>query len=118
MGFNRDVDLTVTVAQHDNACVVTAQGEVDVHSAGRLRSAIVEGEASELADRPLVVDLAGVPFMDSTGLGVLVGALARAREADRRLVLAGPTERITRLLRLTGLDGQFETSVDVAAALG
>jgi anti-sigma B factor antagonist len=66
----------------------------------------------------VVVDLAGVPFMDSTGLGVLVGALARAREADRRLVLAAPTDRIVRLLRLTGLDGQFEVAPDVAAAVG
>jgi anti-sigma B factor antagonist len=112
------VELTVATTARDGALVVKATGEVDVHSAGLLRTAITEAESSAADGQALVVDLAGVPFMDSTGLGVLVGALARAREADRRLVLAGPTERIVRLLRLTGLDTQFETVNDVTGAFG
>lgn len=117
VGFNRDVNLTVTTVERNGACLVTATGEVDVHTAGLFRTAINEAEElAAAASLPVIVDLAGVPFMDSTGLGVLVGALARAREADRRLILAGATERIVRLLRLTGLDGQFETAPDVETA--
>jgi anti-sigma B factor antagonist len=118
VGFNRGVDLTVTTSERADALVITAVGEVDVHTAGRLRTAISDGEQAVAAQgRPIIVDLAGVPFMDSTGLGVLVGALARARDGDRRLILAGPTERIVRLLRLTGLDGQFEVASDADSAL-
>lgn len=85
--------------------VLTVAGEVDVHTASRLREALTAAEAA--APPRIVVDLEGVPFMDSTGLGVLVGALARARDSEREVVLASVPPRVGRLLRLTGLDQQF-----------
>ena len=109
------MDLTLEVTQQDGAWIVTAVGEVDVHTAPRLRAALLEAEAGD--PNTVVVDLTSVPFMDSTGLGVLVGGLARARESGHRLVLAGATDRIGRLLRLTGLDQQFESATDVATAV-
>lgn len=58
--------------------------------------------------RHLVVDLSGVGFMDSTGLGVLVGALRLARLHNGSLHLVGPRERIHRIMAITGLDSVFE----------
>lgn len=58
--------------------------------------------------RHLVVDLSGVGFMDSTGLGVLVGALRLARLHNGSLYLVAPRERIHRIMAITGLDSVFE----------
>lgn len=99
----------------DTATVIAPSGDVDVHTAPQLRSAIVDAEARG-ADCDVLVDLSAVSFMDSTGLGVLVGALARSREAGQRLVLVGVDGRIQRLLNLTGLDAAFELAPSVAAA--
>jgi anti-sigma B factor antagonist len=112
--LNRDVDLTIARDERDTATVLVVSGEVDVHSAARLRD---EVHSAELRDLALVIDLQAVPFMDSTGLGVLVGALARSQDSGRRLVLCGVSDRILRLLSLTGLDGRFTLVDDVDAAL-
>lgn len=112
--LNRAVELTVTRDERDTATVLVVSGEVDVHTAQRLRD---EVKASEARDVPLVVDLSGVPFMDSTGLGVLVGALARSRETGHRLVLCAVPSRTRRLLSLTGLDGEFDLVSDLETAV-
>jgi len=82
--------------------VVTATGEVDLSSASLLREAI---GAHLLADRAdVVVDLSAVTFLDSTGLGLLVGAAKRARNAGGSLRLVCDNPRVLRVLRITGLD--------------
>jgi ABC-type transporter Mla MlaB component len=66
------------------AVVVEVGGEIDLHSAPRLREEL--GRALESNTPPrVIIDLAGVSFIDSTGIGVLVGALKRAREAKGEL---------------------------------
>jgi anti-anti-sigma factor len=109
------VELTCVREDRPDATVLTVSGEVDVHSAATLREALVDAEEQGAT---IVVDLAGVPFMDSTGLGVLIGALGRALDEDRRLVLCAVPERIDRLLTLTGLGDRFEVAKDVGHALG
>ena len=89
--------------------LVRLQGRLDAASApgllARLNRAISE-------ERTLfVIDLAEVPFIDSTGLGVLVSGLKAARRADGDLRLAAPSPQVRKLLRLTTLDRVF-TIVD------
>lgn len=55
----------------------------------------------------MAIDLADVDFMDSTGLGVLIGALKRLRETGGTLVLAGTKPAVTRVFEITGLDRIF-----------
>jgi anti-sigma B factor antagonist len=112
---NRAVELELAVRRTDDATVIAPTGEVDVHTAPQLRAAIVEAEERG-AEVDVLVDLTAVTFMDSTGLGVLVGALARSREAGQRLVLCGVGGRIQRLLHLTGLDAAFELAATPADA--
>jgi len=86
----------------DERIVVHVAGEVDLASAPELdeQLATVMGQAPS----HLVVDLSGVTFMDSTGLGVLVRALKRSRELDIRLDLIVTNERVLKVFGITGLD--------------
>jgi anti-sigma B factor antagonist len=100
------MDVTSQVLEGQDGVLITVAGEFDVHTAGQVRDALHEAESA--APPVITVDLAQVSFMDSTGLGVLIGALSRAKAREGRVVLAAPTDRVLRLLALTGMDEQFE----------
>ncbi|MFI6501502.1 STAS domain-containing protein [Nonomuraea typhae] len=99
----------------DRCTVVQVRGELDVSSAPRLNAAL-EQVWSGTAPPHVVIDLTGVPFCDSVGLGELVAAHNRARQASGRLVLVLEPGMITHLLTITNLDRHFETSPSVDAA--
>ena len=83
---------------------LAVEGDVDVYTADEFRRVIAESETST----PLTINLSQVSFMDSTGLGVLIGALTRSRETGSRLILEALSPRVDRLLSLTGIADQFE----------
>jgi anti-sigma B factor antagonist len=85
--------------------VVHLQGEVDLASAPQLRRGIYE--LIDQGNNQIAVDLSGVDFMDSTGLGVLIGSLKRLREAGGSMVLAGIRPAVSRVFEITGLDRIF-----------
>ena len=97
------MDITVTSPAAGGKCLAV-EGDVDVHTADELRRVIAESETST----PLIINLSQVSFMDSTGLGVLIGALTRSHETGSRLVLEALSPRVDRLLSLTGIAEQFE----------
>ena len=85
--------------------VLEVGGEVDVYTAPRLRERLVE-----LVDggaRHVVVDLGRVDFLDSTGLGVLVGALKRLRAVNGSFGLVCSKEPLLKIFRITALDQVF-----------
>jgi anti-sigma B factor antagonist len=82
--------------------VVTLTGEIDVATCELLRAGLLRVVTDE-NDRGLVVNLAGVNFMDSTGLGVLVGVWHRLGARRGTLALAAPSRQIRRVLTGTGL---------------
>jgi anti-sigma B factor antagonist len=96
-----DADFAVVSVPGAPDCVVRAEGEIDLHTAPRLRDVL----RAALAGRPtrLIVDMAEVNYIDSTGLGVLIGAFKRSGDAGSELVLQGPVPRVLRVLELTGL---------------
>lgn len=103
---------TRTVAEHT---VLEVSGEVDVYTAPRLRERLVE-----LIDggvRGVIVDLGGVEFLDSTGLGVLVGALKRLRAVDGTFGLVCAKEPLLKIFRITALDQVFPIFPSVEAAV-
>jgi anti-sigma B factor antagonist len=86
--------------------ILSLHGDVDLHSAPELRE-VLQGAIAEGA-RMLIVDLSGTTVIDSTSLGVLLGALKRLREREDgqiRLVVARPEVR--RILEITMLDRIF-----------
>ena len=100
----------------DGTEVVDVEGEIDITSAPRLRELLIDLVSQN--HYQIVVNLEKVGFLDSTGLGVLVGGLKRVRAHDGSLDLVCTREQILRLFRITGLTkvfGIYET-VDQAIA--
>jgi len=104
---------TRTVAEHT---VLEVGGEVDVYTAPRLRERLVE--LVDAGSRHVIVDLAGVEFLDSTGLGVLVGAMKRLRVANGTFGLVCSKEPLLKIFRITALDQVFPIYATVEAATG
>jgi anti-sigma B factor antagonist len=109
-----DEAFDVSVAQVDGVPVVSVSGEVDVATAPILRDRLQELSAGGAST--VVIDLQEMTFLDSTGLGVLVGALKRCREGGGELRLVAAQPRILKLLDITGLMGVFPLHETVAAA--
>lgn len=96
--------LEINLDGEAHRTVVYLAGEIDAASSGRLRAVLGE---QVVEDRDVVIDLSGVRFIDSSGLGVLVGALRRFQGVGRRLSLRAPTSSIQRVLDMTGLATAF-----------
>lgn len=109
------MELSVTTARHDDVSVVTVDGEVDVYTAAQLRQTLDQEIAA--GNIRLVVDLDNVGFLDSTGLGVLVGRLKLVRNDSGWLRIVCSSERILRVFRITGLDKVFGIHPSVEDAL-
>jgi anti-sigma B factor antagonist len=101
-----------TIGPAGDCAVLQVSGEVDVYTAPMLRERIRELAARGTVH--LIADLGQVDFLDSTGLGVLVGGLKRLREDDGSLALVIKTPRILRLFQITGLTKAFAAWPSVA----
>lgn len=91
----------------DSSKKVLVTGEVDVSNADQLRGAVDEALAACEAGAEVEIDLAEVPYIDSTGIGVLVGAAHRAAEAGKKLAVANPQKNVARVLGLLGVAGDL-----------
>jgi anti-sigma B factor antagonist len=99
------VNLEAFVRRDGDRVIVTVSGEIDVYSAPVLRQALVDVMSTDARD--ITVDLDGVSFMDSSGLGVLVGAWKRMRATDGSFRLVCSRELILKTFRITGLTRVF-----------
>ena len=102
------------VTDVDGAIVVKLAGELDLYNAHAVREELTR----QLERKPprLVVDLGGVTFIDSTGLGVLIEARSRLENQDAFL-LAAPGLETRRALEVSGLDRHFSVHASVDEAL-
>ena len=114
-GKGQQVDLSITRADHGDRTVVHLGGEIDVYTAPLVREKLDEQIQAGRTD--LVVDLTEVSFLDSTGLGVLVGRLKLARTRGGSMRLVGTDDRDLKVFSITGLDKVFEIHPDVESAL-
>jgi anti-sigma B factor antagonist len=112
------VDLTLANREVDGRAVIAVAGEIDVYTAPQLRDAITE--LVGVGKYHIVIDLEAVEFLDSTGLGVLVGGLKKVRAHDGSLELVCTQERLLKIFRITGLAKVFviRDSVDPEPAQG
>jgi len=91
------------------------EGEVDVYTAPVLRQAILD--QVEAGVKHLLIDLTRVEYLDSTGLGILIGGVKRLKEQGGSLRLVGPSARITRIFEITGLNKIFDVYASEPEAL-
>src|SRR5512143_4150929 len=109
------VDLSLTTRTEGDHTIVSVAGEIDVYTAPKLREQLIDLVSSGAYH--LIVDMEGVDFLDSTGLGVLVGGLKRVRAHDGSLRLVCTQERILKIFRITGLTKVFPIHTTVADAV-
>ena len=95
--------------------VVAISGEIDLFTAPELKSAL--GEALESGHTRIVVDLTNTSFLDSTALGVLIGAVKRLRSRDGALAIVNVDSSIAKTFQITGLDQIFTILPSRAEAL-
>jgi anti-sigma B factor antagonist len=109
-----EINLVVEANEQGAWTILSLEGEIDLYTAPKLKERITElvGQGRTR----IAVDLGRVEFLDSTGLGVLIGALKRCREQDGTLALVGATEPVKKVLSITGLDQVFPMSDTVDQA--
>jgi len=107
--------LDVTTTREDGYTILRIEGAIVLGESGRELAAMLDRELTEGTDHVLL-ELSGINYMDSTGVGELVGHLTLFQKAGRRLVLVNPSKRICKLLELAGIDHVFETYATVEEA--
>jgi anti-sigma B factor antagonist len=114
IGVQQPLSLdTITVGS--NCALIRVAGEIDVYTAPNLREAILGLIGNGVSH--VIADLRAVDFLDSTGLGAIVGGHKRLRTNEGSLVLAASPDRIVRLFRITGLDRAFSLYSSVPEAI-
>jgi anti-sigma B factor antagonist len=104
-----------SIAAGRDRAVLRLAGEFDVYTAPQLRERVIE--LVDGGTRHVMADLREVTFLDSTGLGALIGGLKRLRARDGSLTLVIGTDRIRRIFRVTGLDRVFVLGPSVQEAV-
>jgi anti-sigma B factor antagonist len=89
----------------DGVYVVSLGGEIDLYTAPEFKQQLIE--AVQAGARLIVVDLTATTFIDSTTLGILVGAVKRLRESGGELSLVCRDHNIAKIFEITGLDRVF-----------
>jgi anti-sigma B factor antagonist len=95
------MNLEIRKEEREQAFVLVLKGEVDVYTAPKLKEELlplVEKESHEV-----IIDLSNVEYMDSTGLGVIIGALKTSKTKQGQFKLRNATARLNRLFKITGL---------------
>jgi anti-sigma B factor antagonist len=110
------VTLSLTTRHEGDYTIIECVGELDIVTVPDLRELLAELIAD--GHYHLVVDLQGLDFIDSTGLGVLVGGHKRVHPHDGSLQLVRTKERILELFRITGLANIFPIHAATKDALG
>ena len=96
--------------------VVSVSGEIDLFTAPEFKQRVMTPIAAGVEH--VIVDLMDTQFVDSSSLGVLIGAHRRLKSRGGRLLVACDNEAIVNTFRVTGLDGVFRLVDSVEAALG
>lgn len=104
--------LHIELDKRDEYTICRPVGELDAYTVGQFREAL-----GELASEPkLLIDMSEVPFVDSAGLGALIGGIRRAREAGGDVAVCCNRPTLVRLLHTTGFDRIVTVTDTVAEA--
>ncbi|ADU28632.1 anti-sigma factor antagonist [Evansella cellulosilytica] len=104
------MNLQVDVKDKGQAKTVHLNGEVDVYTADSLKKVLLP--LAEKNNETIVVDLSNVNYIDSTGLGIFIGALKATNKSGSQFKITGVNARIKRLFSITGLDEVIDIDAD------
>jgi len=112
------MDLRIEIKKDNEYTHIIVHGEIDLYNANELKEK-VHLSTDRAASQNLIIDLKDVDYIDSTGLGIMIGIKRRTTENGGKLVLVLYSERINKLFEITGLNKIFmiARSFDAAAAL-
>ncbi len=107
-------NLEVRAEREPNVTLVYLSGEIDLRTSPQLRATLLEIVDEKPAR--VVLDLSGVSYMDSSGIGTMVELKRRAAQRDSKVVLVGLQERVRSVFEITRLDKFFDIvdSIDEA----
>ena len=91
------------IKENGDELLVRISGEIDHHSAVSVRTEI-DAQIAELRPKRTVIELSSIDFMDSSGLGLIMGRYQKMRAIGGELVLREPNERIIKIFKLAGLE--------------
>jgi len=114
-----EMDLQIAVRRNDEYAIVDLSGELDAYTSARFREVMIE--LIEDGRAKLIVSLTNVEYIDSSGLGALVGGLKRASERNGRIVIICHEPQVRKVFEITGLEKVFplyEAEEDAVKAMG
>ena len=100
-----EMDLGIAVRRNGRVTVIELTGELDAYTSARFREVMVE--AIEEGGGNLIVSMTDVEYIDSSGLGALVGGLKRSSERNGRIVLVCTQPQVRKVFEITGLRKVF-----------
>ncbi len=95
--------MELSIQIEGNVCRVALSGELDHHAAGEARTRIDEALREDMAIDALHLNLSGITFMDSAGLGMILGRYRVIAERGGRFVLTGASGYAERILKMAGI---------------
>lgn len=107
--------LTVGSAREDGTVILSPRGDIDINSSPVLAGVLRTTQAEQGVSR-LIIDLTGVPYMDSSGVATLVQAVKTGSKKQMTIVLAGPQSRVQSIFQIARLDTFFRIVPDVDTA--
>jgi anti-sigma B factor antagonist len=110
------MDMVSPARASGDAVIASVRGEIDLHNSGELRTALLD-ILNKFPTKKLILNLALVPYMDSSGVAVLVESLQRLRRAGGKLMLTDLQPRVKGLLEIARLDTIFVIVPNEAEAL-
>ncbi|MGC8861938.1 MAG: STAS domain-containing protein [Armatimonadota bacterium] len=113
-----EMDLGIEIRKNGKITVIQLAGELDAYTASRFREVMVE--AIEDGGENLIVSMGDVEYIDSSGLGALVGGLKRVSERKGKIVVVRPRPQVRKVFEITGLEKVFplfEDEEEAVAAL-
>ncbi len=109
-------DLVSSARQEGDAVIAAVRGEIDLHNSAGLRTDLLDMLA-KVSPKKLVINLAEVPYMDSSAIAVLVEALQKIRKLGGKIFLTNLQPRVKGLLEIARLDSIFVVAKDEAEAI-
>lgn len=100
-----EMDLQIIVRKYDDVPVIELNGEVDAYTSSRFREVMLD--IIDNAGANLIVSMIEVEYIDSSGLGALVGGLKRVSERNGKIVIVCDNPQVKKVFEITGLEKVF-----------